>query len=115
MGGRREEGQRPSGGHPRGPGAPAWGAEAAVHTVVLAQLGALGVGAGVHTGRAALLVLSVQGACLGCGGEAAFGPGSHACPRPPCATKGPGNEGLLPCLAVFWVRQEERGPWVPCP
>lgn len=36
---------------------PAWGAEAAVHAVVLAQLGAMGVGAGVSAGRAALLVL----------------------------------------------------------
>lgn len=29
---------------------PAWGTEAAIHAVVLAQLRALGVGAGIHTG-----------------------------------------------------------------
>lgn len=81
-------------GHPRGPGAPAWGAEAAVHAVVLAQLGALGVGAGVHAGRATLLVPSVQGACLGCGGEAALGPGSHPCPLL-AMCRGSGRRGPL--------------------
>lgn len=39
---------------------PAWGTEAAIHAVVLAELRALGVGAGVHTGRAALVVLHVE-------------------------------------------------------
>lgn len=29
---------------------PAWGTEAAIHAVVLAELRALGVGAGIHTG-----------------------------------------------------------------
>lgn len=40
--------------------------EAASNTVVLTDLGMLGVGAGVHTGRATFLVLHVEGACLGC-------------------------------------------------
>lgn len=38
------------GGGPQGPGGPALGAEAAVDAVVLAELGALRVGAGVRAG-----------------------------------------------------------------
>ena len=51
------------------------GAEAAGDAVVLTELGVLGVGAGVHAGRAAFVVPHVQGARLGCaGGQAASHP-----------------------------------------
>uniref|UniRef100_M3Y5R1 Uncharacterized protein n=1 Tax=Mustela putorius furo TaxID=9669 RepID=M3Y5R1_MUSPF len=68
-----------------GPGEPAWGAEAAVHTVVLAELGALGVRAGVGAGRAALLVPHAGGADLGCRGRQRSGPRklpTHGANRP---------------------------------
>lgn len=50
------------GDSPPGPGGPTWGTEAAINAMVLAELGALGVGAGVGAGRATLLVLHVEGA-----------------------------------------------------
>ena len=45
---------------------PAWGTEAAIHAVVLAELRALGVRAGIHTGTTALSVFHVERACPIC-------------------------------------------------
>ena len=44
-----------------------WRAEAAVGAVTVTELTALGVGAGISTGAATLLVHHVVGTCLSCG------------------------------------------------
>ena len=70
-----------------GVGAPlTLGAEAPGHAVVLAELGVLRVGAGVHAGRAALAVLHVEGARLGCRVEDGGGGWRWSHPAP---TSGP--------------------------
>lgn len=74
--------------HPRGPATHTFGAEAAVHAVLLAQAADLQVRAGVHAGRAALQVHHVPGAGPGCRGRG--GPLSGRGRAAACAGQGGG-------------------------